>query len=350
MDKSPPAEPFTPKALCSHEDMIQREVESQSHYDGEDLYFNAVRSCPCSNAIENRALVKKWASAKTARTRRKYRNILVERNLFFVAKIAKLYEYKGVGILDLMQEGAIGLCKGIEKYKARSRASVTTYAAWWIRHYMGLAISHQQGMAIRIKPGVFKLRRDVTKFAAAFEHKHGRPPTDEEISRGLRCSSRKGRGLRWKLDFKVTLVPLDSLALGTESEGLQHELIPDRTALSPSDEAMVREEFERASANVRRILAEIENSPAITPRERRAVQLKFGLNGNAMPQTFKQIGRAIGYTGTTAENVVDRALMTASRNTKSPFISHKKFRRELDRLEMLADLAGKEIDLRIRLE
>jgi RNA polymerase primary sigma factor len=277
------AEPIFGKALPAEP------ISADSHHaPALQLYLREIGQVPLLTPQEEIALAR-----RIRRGDEQAREHMIKANLRLVVKIARDYDGLGMPLLDLINEGNIGLMKGVERFNPAKGAKLSTYAAWWIKQAIKRSLANQSKtirLPVHVVDKVAHIRRAEMKLREVFD----RDPTDEELAADVGLKPERVREYRAAARAPVSL----DAPLNDESDSDRvGEVVPDTAAAAPFDRLVKASDSE--------LLKEV--FATLTPRERNILSLRFGLVDDN-PKTLEEIGQQFGVTRERIRQIQNEAL------------------------------------------
>jgi RNA polymerase primary sigma factor len=260
--------------------------------DSLQLFLNEIGRYPLLTAEEEVALAKRIERGDAAA-----KEEMINANLRLVVSIAKRYQGHGLSLLDLVQEGVLGLIRAVEKFDWRRGFKFSTYATWWIRQAVQRGVQNRSRV-IRVPVHVADLERKASRAERELTAKLGRAPTEEEVAEAAKIPLEKLRDAR---DALRTLSSLDR-PVGEDESATLGDLIAAPGG-DPAQEVAVTL-GDGALTNALRTLS---------PSQRRVLELRFGLSGEE-PVSLAKAGEELGLTRERVRKLEQSALEQLSRN------------------------------------
>jgi RNA polymerase primary sigma factor len=242
--------------------------------------------------IRTDALKDMWSKISKARYLvGETKNELITRNLRLVVNIAKNYVGRGLPLLDLIQEGNIGLMKAVDKFKYEKGFKFSTYATWWIRQAITRALIDQT-KTIRVPVHMMEFYNRVTKASRELTQQLGREPVNDEIAKKLVVPVRKVEEVFRAIQDPIAL----QTPIGDEDTELE-DFIGDKASPSPYSDA----ERIETSEQIQRVLR------TLTPKEETVIRMRFGI-GVDRDHTLEEVGRFLSITRERVRQIEAKAL------------------------------------------
>jgi RNA polymerase primary sigma factor len=261
--------------------------------DALQLFLNEAGRYPLLTAEQEVELAK-----RVERGDKDAKDLMVNSNLRLVVSIAKRYQGHDLSLLDLIQEGILGLIRAVEKFDWRLGYKFSTYATWWIRQAVQRGVANK-ARTIRIPVHIAERERQIVRAERELAIKLGRQPSDEEVAEAARLPMKQYREVR---EAARAVTSLDK-PLGDEGDTSLGDLYVG-TESSPEEEVTVS--LERSA-----LTRAVEELPE---REQQVVKWRYGLNGDLEPASLEEIGRRLGLTRERVRQIEKTALRRLAEN------------------------------------
>jgi RNA polymerase primary sigma factor len=255
--------------------------------DALQLFLNEMARYPLLTAEEEVELAKRIERGDKAAKDR-----MINSNLRLVVSIAKKYQGHGLSLLDLIQEGIIGLIRAVEKFDWRKGFKFSTYATWWIRQAVQRGVANK-ARTIRMPVHIVDRERKISKAERVLHVKLERAPTLEEIAKEAKLPLKQVREVQ---NAARAVTSLDR-PVGSEGDTSLGELVSGEDA--PPEEEL---EVSFRTDALRRAIAELPD------RQQDVLKLRFGLDGDPNPMSLEQIGKTLGLTRERVRQIEIQAL------------------------------------------
>ena len=301
-EASPSAEELSQLQEELDEESKNEEVEPKTEEYGTGdpvrMYLKEIGKVPLLTPEEEQELAKRIAQGDQEAAKK-----MTEANLRLVVSIAKRYVGRGMQLLDLIQEGNLGLLKAVEKYDFTKGFKFSTYATWWVRQAITRALA-DQARTIRIPVHMVETMNKLTQCSRKLQQELGREPTVEELSKAMRLTPERINEIR---QMCMEPVSLES-PVGEEDDSHLGDFIEDNTGSQPADAV--------SQAMLRQQLMEILDT--LSEREAKVLRLRYGLD-DGRPRTLEEVGKEFNVTRERVRQIEAKAL----RKIRNPNRSNK---------------------------
>lgn len=234
------------------------------------IYLSEIGRFPLLTQEDEKRLFRKIPKEKQVK------KAIINSNLRLVVNIAKRYTRFGVSIMDLIEEGNLGLIKAVEKFKIAKGFRFSTYATWWIKQYIIRALS-SQGRSIHLPAHIIELLNKYIKYTTTCAQNGGREPTIEEVAKKLKLTVEKARKI---VEISEMPISLDLYSPDENDKRSIEDIIEDRNSMTPSEAHISSMRTEK----IEKLLGMLDK------RESKVLELRFGLN-NGMPHSLAETGK-----------------------------------------------------------
>ncbi len=240
------------------------------------LYLKDIRDLPLLKADEEKTLAQ-----KVKKGNRRARQQMIKSNLRLVINIAKKYSYLGVPMLDLIEEGNLGLMKAVSKYDPDKGYRFSTYAAWWIKQYITRAVANQS-KTVRVPVYVMEMLMRYQKIKKHLTQKFKKMPQPRDIAKKMKLPLSRVK----QLDHMASNITSLNAPIGESGDSEFMDLIEDESIVNAVDELSKFLRTERIQGLLEKM----------TPREKKILELRYGLNDDEMPHTLRETAKHFGIT------------------------------------------------------
>ncbi|MGB2599082.1 MAG: RNA polymerase sigma factor RpoD/SigA [Candidatus Omnitrophota bacterium] len=240
------------------------------------LYLKDIRDLPLLKPDEEKTLAQ-----KVKKGNRRARQQMIKSNLRLVINIAKKYSYLGVPMLDLIEEGNLGLMKAVSKYDPDKGYRFSTYAAWWIKQYITRAVANQS-KTVRVPVYVMEMLMRYQKIKKQLTQKFKKTPQVRDVAKKMKLPLSRVK----QLDNMASNITSLNAPIGESGDSEFMDLIEDESIVNAVDELSKFLRTERIQGLLEKM----------TPREKKILELRYGLNDDEMPHTLRETAKHFGIT------------------------------------------------------
>ena len=260
-------------------------------------YLKEIGKIPTFSEDEEKEIFRKYNNAIDEKEKIKIKQEIVTANLKLVVSIAKKYVKPSYSILDVIQDGNIGLMKAIDKYDLNRGYKFSTYATWWIKQSITRALS-EKSRIIRLPVHICELIRKVSAVREKIAYELGREPNDNELAKSLGISVQRLKEVTTSINDPISL----QTPVGEDDDESIESFVPDETH-------SIEEDYHKIE--LKDLLADI--LPTLKKREEIVIRLRFGIDNDKI-LTLDEVGNVLGVTRERIRQIESKALRKLNRN------------------------------------
>ena len=274
-------------AMMDSNEILASAILDEPQVDVTQLYLNEIGLAPLLSAEEEVALAR-----RTVQGDFEARQTMIERNLRLVVNIAKHYSNRGLTLLDLVEEGNLGLIHALEKFDPERGFRFSTYATWWIRQAITRSIA-DQARTIRIPVHMIETINKLNRISRQMLQEMGREPTPEELAVKMEMPEDKIRKV-----LKIAKEPISmETPIGDDEDSHLGDFIEDLSIVSPIE----------SSTNIGLMETVHDVLGGLTPREAKVLRMRFGIDMNT-DHTLEEVGKQFDVTRERIRQIEAKAL------------------------------------------
>ena len=260
-------------------------------------YLKEIGKIPTFSEDEEKEIFRKYNNAIDEKEKIKIKQEIVTANLKLVVSIAKKYVKPSYSILDVIQDGNIGLMKAIDKYDINRGYKFSTYATWWIKQSITRSLS-EKSRIIRLPVHIYELIRKVTANREKLAYELGREPNDDELAKSLGISVQKLKEVTTSINDPISL----QTPVGEDDDESIESFVPD-------ENHSIEEDYYKIE--LKDLFSDIFST--LSPREQTVIKLRFGFDNDKM-LTLEEVGNVLGVTRERVRQIESKVLRKLKKN------------------------------------